>query len=153
MNVLSWFCLVAALAVVTAVASAETLRVISKILPGTSIIVVVAEGELEPGSVGSYSLRTYAGRNPRFPYDDFIEGAVRSRDGTLADVLFADLDGDGSPEIVVVIRSAGTGGYLSADAFRLRGRILSFVESVSGLAKDADPIEALRAKLARGAER
>jgi len=152
MNVLSLSCLGAALAVVTAVASAETLRVIAKILPGTSIIVVVAEGELEPGSVGSYSLRTYAGRNP-FPYDDFIAGAVRPRDGTLADVLFADLDGDGSPEIVVVIRSAGTGNYLSADAFRLRGRILSFVESVSGLAKDADPIEALQAKLTGGAER
>lgn len=146
------FCLGLVLAGATAVASAETSRIVSKVLPGTSIVVVVAEGDFEPRSVGSYSVRIYAGANPGFPYDDFIAGTLRPRDGAVDNVLFADLDRDGSPEIVVVIRSAGTGGYLSADVFRLQGRTLSLVESVSGLAKDADPIRSLEAKFAGRAE-
>jgi hypothetical protein len=102
--------------------------------------------------VGSYSLRVYAGTNPRFPYDQFVTGTVRSRDGTVEDVRFSDLDRDGLPDIIVVIRTAGTGGYLSADAFRLRGTILMLLGSVSGLPKDADPVGALEAQLANRAE-
>jgi hypothetical protein len=111
-------------------------------------VVVVAEGQFEPRSVGSYSVRIYGGTDPRFPYDDFIAGSVRPRDGGVEDLLFADVDGDGTPEIVVVIRSAGTGGYLSADALQLHGTTLSLVESVAGLAKDADPVRALEGKVA-----
>jgi hypothetical protein len=121
---------------------------VRKVLPGTSTVVVVAEGQFEPRSVGSYSVRIYAGANSRFPYDDFIAGTVRPRNGAVENVLFSDVNGDGSPEIVVVIRSAGTGGYLSADALHLHGTTLSLVESVAGLAKDADPIRALEAKVA-----
>jgi Periplasmic lysozyme inhibitor of I-type lysozyme len=133
----------------TAVASAEAPRIVSNVLPGTSILVVVAHGDSEPMSVGSYSVRTYAGTNPRFPYDGFIAGTIRPRDGAVDHIVFADLDRDGSPEIVVVIRSVGTGGYLSADAFRLHGTTLLLVESVSGLAKGADPVRALEAKSPR----
>ncbi|MNZ89914.1 hypothetical protein D3C78_1088560 [compost metagenome] len=115
-------------------------------------MVIVAEGQFEPRSVGSYSVRIYAGANPRFPYDDFIAGTVRPRAGAVEKVLFADVNGDRSPEILVIIRSAGTGGYLSADAFHFQGSTLSLVESVAGLAKDADPIRALEAKLANHAE-
>ncbi len=142
------FCFGILLAASTALASGAPARIVRKVLPGTTAVVVVAEGEFEPRSVGSYSLRIYAGANSRFPYDDFIAGTVRSRDGVVEDVLFPDVDGDGSPEIVVVIRSVGTGGYLSADAFRLHGTALSLIESVAGLAKDADPVRALEAKLA-----
>lgn len=109
-------------------------------------MVVVAEGELEPRGVGSYSVRVYGGSDPRFPYDDFIAGTIRARDGTIDRVFFTDLDGHGSPEIVVVLRAAGTGGYLSADAFRVHGSTLSLIDSVSGLAKDADPVRALEAR-------
>lgn len=116
-------------------------------IPGRPTIVVVAEGDFEPRSVGSYSLRAYGGTNPRFPYDDFIAGTVWPRNGTVEDVRFSDLDRDGSPEIIVVIRSAGTGGYLSADAFQLHGTTLTLLEAVSDLAKDADPVRALEAKL------
>jgi hypothetical protein len=121
-------------------------------IPGTPTIVVVAEGDFEPRSIGSYSLRIYGGINPGFPYDDFIAGSVRPRDGTVQDVMFSDLDRDGSPEIVVVIRSVGTGAYLSADAFRLDAKVLTLLESVSGLEKDTDPIRALEAKLTKRAE-
>jgi hypothetical protein len=137
-------------AVSTALGADEDSRSVRKAtLPGASTIVVVAEGDFEPRSVGSYSLRVYAGTNPRFPHDDFIAGMVRPRDGTVEDVTFSDLDGDGVPDIIVVIRSAGTGAYLSADGFRLQGKVLTLLASVSGLAKDADPIRALKAKLGR----
>jgi len=125
----------------------DSSRVIKKALfPGSQKIVVVAEGDFEPRSVGSYSLRVYAGTDARFPYDKFIVGIVRPRDGTVEDVRLSDLDYDGVLDIVVILRSVGTGSYLSADGFRLRGTILRLLGSVSGLAKDADPVRALEAK-------
>lgn len=131
----------------------ENARLLRKaVIPGGPRIVVVAEGDFEPRSIGSYSLRAYAGTNPRFPYDIFIAGTVRPRDGTVEDARFSDVDRDGSPEIIVVMRSAGTGGHLSADAFQLHGTVLTLLEAVAGLAEDADPIRALEAKLTNRAE-
>lgn len=66
--------------------------------------VVVAEGDLEPRSIGSYAVRIYAFINPDFPFDKLVTGIIRPRDGVVEEVKFADLDGHGSPEIVVVIR-------------------------------------------------
>ena len=129
-----------------AFASAESPRTLRGVVPRTSTVVVAEEGQFEPRSTGSYSVRVYGGTNARFPYDDFIAGAVRPRDGAIVSLVFGDVTGGKTPEIVVVIRSAGTGGYLSADAFHLDGNTLSLVESVAGLAKDADPVHALRAK-------
>ena len=122
-------------------------RFLKQTLPGKSTTVVVAEGEREPRSIGSYSLRIYGAANAKAPYDDFIAGVIQPRDGNLEGIRFADLDHDGSPEIVVLVRSAGTGGYLSADAFRLRGTTLSLLASVSDLSKDADAIHALQEKI------
>ena len=119
------------------------------LLPGTTKVVVVAEGELEPRSTGSYSLRIYGGANRSHPYDDFVAGIVRPRSGEVERLVFGDVNGDRIPDIVVVMRSAGTGGHLSADAFRLRGRLLEHLGSVRGLAKDADAVRALRAKRAK----
>jgi hypothetical protein len=56
------------------------------------------------------------------------------------------LDGDDNTEIIVVIRSVGSGGYLSADAFRFRAGSLEWVVSVSDLEKEGDTIQALRDK-------
>jgi hypothetical protein len=47
---------------------------------------------------------------------------------------------------VVIIRSVGSGGYLSADAFRYQSGSLEWILSVLDLDKEADPIQALRAK-------
>ena len=44
-------------------------------------------------------------------------GVIRDRDGTVEKVFFADLGNDGPLSLVVANRSAGSGGYLSADAF------------------------------------
>ncbi len=113
-------------------------------IPGAREVVVVAEGEFEPRSIGSYSLRVYSGVPDRFPTDRFLAGIIRPRDGVLESVKFADLDGDGRADIIVAIRSVGSGGYLSADAFRFEGASLRLLATVSGLGKRANPVDALR---------
>ena len=144
--------LVIPLAVSTALAADEGGRFIRKAqMPGTPTMIVVAEGELEPRSIGSYSIRAYAEADPRSPFDHFVAGVVRPRDGAVEDVRFSDLDRDGSTDIIVVIRSVGTGGYVSADAFQLRGAALHLLASVADLPKDADPVQALQAMLANPA--
>jgi hypothetical protein len=112
-------------------------------IPGSSELVVVAEGDFEPRGVGSYSLRIYAGSSKKFPIDDFVLGVVRPRNGIVEAMRFADIDGDDSSEIVVITRAVGSGGYLSADAFRYRARSLEWVVSVAAFDKAADPIRAL----------
>jgi len=119
------------------------------VMPGASTIVVVAEGDFEARSVGSYSVRAYAAANPRFPFDDFLAGTIRPRNGMIYAIKFSDVDRDGSRDVIIISRSTGTGGHLSADAFRLRGKQLTLLESVSGLAKNADPVRALETKISR----
>lgn len=122
-------------------------------IPGRLTTVVVAEGDFEPLSVKSYSVRAHSAADPRFPFDDFIAGTVQRRDGILENIVFFDMNGDRSPEIIVVTRTAGSGGQLSADAFQLRRSTLAILGSVSGLARDANPVRALQIKLARPAQR
>jgi hypothetical protein len=95
----------------------------------------------------------YGGTSKKFPLDDFVAGVVWPRSGVVEAVRFDDIDDDDRPEIVLIIRSVGSGGYLSADAFRYRARSLEFAVSVSDLDKGADPIQALRDKLKAPAER
>jgi len=116
-------------------------------IPGLPGVVVVAEGDFEPRSVGSYALRLYGGSSKQSSTDDFVVGLIRPRNGTVEAVRFDDIDGDDRPEIVVIIRAAGSGGYVSADAFRYRKGSLDWVASVTALDKGADPIPALRGKL------
>ena len=115
-------------------------------IPGSAEVLVIAEGDFEPQSIGSYALRIYGGSSKEFPTDDFIVGLIRPRNGTIEAVRFDDIDGDDRAEIVVIIRSVSSSGYLSADAFRYRARSLEWVVSVAALDKAADPIRALRDK-------
>ena len=110
---------------------------------GLAVNVVADEGEGEPRSTGSYALRLYKSGDPSYPFDAFLAGAVRARDGALEALKFADLNRDGKNEIIVVVRSAGSGGYLSADAYRLQKGALVLAGSKSGLPADADPVAAL----------
>ena len=122
-------------------------RFVTKLqIPDSAEVLVVAEGDLEPRSAGSYALRVYGGASKNFPTDDFVAGVVWPRNGIVEGVRFNDLDGDDNTEIIVVIRSVGSGGYLSADAFRFRAGSLEWVVSVSDLEKEGDPIQALRDK-------
>jgi hypothetical protein len=75
--------------------------------------------------------------------------AVVVDEGTLANIVFADLDDDSAAELVVVTQSAGSGGHLTADAFRLRHGVLARVAGVEGRAPSADPVAALRKAAAR----
>ena len=110
---------------------------------------VVAEGDFEARSIGSYSVRVYS-RESAQPDDDttfFSAGVIRARDGTVEKAFLANIANDGSPSLVVVIRSAGSGGYLSADAFTIANKMVLFRASVAALPANADPVAALKSSL------
>ncbi len=149
----NFHCLMVVFILVTEVvfAAGEDHRFVMNLkFPAGQSVAVVGEGDFEPRSIGSYSVRIYSGSNPDFPFDKYVTGLIRPRDGFIEDVTFYDLDGDGMAEILVIIRSAGSGGYLSADAFRYASKSLTLLASVSGLPKDTDPISALRTDLRSG---
>ena len=118
-------------------------------MPKSGQMVVVAEGDLEPRSVGSYTVRLYAKNDPAYPYDRFVAGTVRPRNGMIQDLTFADIDKNGQPDIIVITRYAGSGNFVTAEAFRLQSKTLSLLTSVAGLDASKDAIQALKQKLAK----
>jgi ecotin len=133
-------------------AAAESGRFVQKLPLPTEQAAVIAEGEFEARSIGSYSVRLYSARGAQ-PGDEttfFSAGLVRPRDGTVERVLLADLGRGSEPSLVVVIRSAGSGGYLSADAFAIGQDKLALCATVSGLSAHADPVAALRSAVPPG---
>lgn len=119
-------------------------RFVSKLRFPTGETVVVAEGDFEARSIGSFSVRLYAVAAAPDDTTFFSSGLIRSRDGVVEKVILADVDGDRQQEIVVVVRSVGTGSYLSAHAFAIAENKLIFRSAVEGLAADADPVAAIR---------
>jgi len=109
-------------------------------------VAVVAEGDMEPRSIGSYSVRLYREGNPQFPTDDFQGGIICKRDGSIVRVEMTDIDGDTVSEVVVVIQCAGSGGYLSADAISVRHDKPFVVTNVADLGKNTDVMTALHKK-------
>jgi hypothetical protein len=63
---------------------------------------------------------------------------VAPRNGVLERVVVEDLDRDGRPDVVVIMRSAGTGGYLSADAYSFASNRMSRRASITSAPADAD---------------
>jgi hypothetical protein len=124
--------------------AAEAERFVQKVTLPSGQTAVVAEGDFEPRSTGSFSVRLYSGENAQFPTDDYVAGVIQKRDGALEKVLLADIDGDGHPEVVVIVRCVGTGGYLSAHAFAVGPKSLVRRATVEGLAPDADVVAALK---------
>ena len=116
------------------------------------LLLVADEGMHEPRSIGSYSLRLYAPLDERFPYDNFVAGVTSERDGSLERLMSADIDSDGRQDAVVVIRTAGSGGYLSGHAYAVEPTGVRLLSRVEGLAPGADVVSALRAAL-KGAAR
>jgi hypothetical protein len=117
-------------------------------LPGQQTA-VVAEGDFEARSIGSYSVRVYSTEGAQ-PGDDttfFSSGLIRPRDGVVEKILLADVDGSGRSSLVVVIRSAGSGGYLSADAFAIGPGAVTLRGSVSELPPNADPVAVLSSSI------
>jgi hypothetical protein len=100
---------------------------------------VVAEGDLEARSIGTYSVRLYRDAE----LTTYESGLIAPRDGVVEDVRIADLDGKGDEQLVVIVRSVGSGGYLSAQAFAFDKGRLEARSRVADLPKDADPIAAM----------
>ena len=123
--------------------AADSDRYVKLVPLPTGQVAVVAEGDMEARSIGSYSVRIYSNADSKYSTDDYICGLVQPRDGTVEDVKFADVNHDKSKELIVTIRCVGTGQYLSADAFSFKGKRLTRVGSVSDLPKDADCVAAL----------
>lgn len=140
---LAWFFLS-----LPAFASAAPDRVVTRLRLEPDITVVVAEGDFEPRSIGSFSVRVYradaAAVRRGLDTDEFLGGLLGERDGVVETVTASDIDGDLFPEVIVKIRSAGSGGYLSAVALAVRGRAVEVRARVADLAATADVVEALR---------
>lgn len=113
-------------------------------LPGGQVV-TVAVGHGEPASIGSYDVRLYSGAQPEFPLDQFIAGMVLPRDGGIKEVKLADLNGDKQPELIVAVESAGSGSYLSADAFVITQEGIENLAHQEGLAPNTDLIKVLSA--------
>ncbi len=141
-----FFALTAAMVLIAsgALHAAESERFVTKVALPSGQTAVVAEGDFEARSIGSFSVRLYDAAPPGDETTFFIAGQVRTRDGTVERVVLADVVGDQQLEIVAIVRSAGTGGYLSAHAFAYDKQRLIFRGVVDGLPPDADPIAALR---------
>lgn len=131
---------------VTCTVAADEDRIKIATMP-QGITVVVSEGELEPRSAGSYSLKLYARNDPAFPYDRFMTGLVRPRNGTLEAIKFADLNHDGTAEIIVITRYTGSGAFVTADAFRAQRDSVKLLASIAELDAKNDAVEALKKKL------
>jgi hypothetical protein len=118
-------------------------------VPDAARSVIVTEGDFEARSIGSYAVRLYQVLAAR-PGDDgsfFVDGIVQPRDGGIERLLFAPLLSGEPPLLVVVMRSAGTGNYLSADAFAVHGPRIEHRASVRDLPAQADPVDALATQL------
>jgi len=127
--------------------AAEQDRFVRKLALPTGQTAVIAEGDFEARSLGSFSVRLYEAASPGDETTFFESGLIVSRDGALEDTVLADVDGDMQPEIVIIARSVGTGSYLSAYALATAKVGLKLRAAVEGLAPDADPVEALRKSL------
>lgn len=124
--------------------AAESSRFIKKTALPSGQTVVIAEGDFEARSIGSFSVRLYDAAPLSDNTTFFSTGLIRSRNGTIETVILADVDKCPEPEIIVIVRSAGTGGYLSAHAFTFDDKSLDFLTAVEDLSPDSDPVVALR---------
>lgn len=134
----------AVLLLVAPVAAVAQDRFIEKLRLPAGQTLVVAEGDFEARSIGSFSVRLYDAAAPSDETTFFRAGLIRARDGVVEKAVLADVDGDRKNEVVVVVRSVGTGSYQSAHAFRIAKDKLVFLAVAEGLAADADPVAVLR---------
>ena len=139
------FLLVMVTLVFAASSAAAAGRFVTKLSLPSGQTVVVSEGEFEARSIGSFSVRLYQAAAPENETTFFISGLVSARDGVVEKVMLVDVNGDQLAEIIVVVRSVGTGSYLSAHAFSIdKDQTLILLASVEGLQSTADPVAALR---------
>ena len=76
-------------------------------------VCVVAEGDLEPRSIGTFSVRVY--RN--LDVGDYVAGVIARRDGFVKTAYRVARDGSTVDEIIVEVETAGSGRYVERLAF------------------------------------
>lgn len=123
--------------------SETSVRYVKKIALPDDQTAIVAEGDFEARSTGSYTVRLYAAGAAANDTTLYESGLLLTRDGTIEDVRLADIDGDKHEEIIVIVRSVGTGGYLSAQALSFANGRIEARTKVENLPADADPVAAL----------
>jgi len=136
--------LCAALLSSTTLQAAQSDRFIQKVSLPSGQTVVVEEGAYESRSIGSFSVRLYDAAPLKDATTFFAAGIICARDGTIENVVLADVDGNRRPEIIVNVRSAGTGGYISSHAFAFDKNTLILRAEVDNLPPNADPVASLR---------
>jgi len=125
--------------------AADTARFLQKVVLSSGRVAVIAEGDWEARSIGSYSVRIYSTGHAVASDDTtfYVSSITRKRDGGIERVLLANLRSGEAPSLIVVIRSAGSGGYLSADAFTVTDDRIVLRSSVDGLPAQTDPVQRL----------
>ena len=68
----------------------------------------------EPWSGGTYAIRIF-----KENLDNLVTAHISSRDGSIEEVYFSDVDKDKMLELIVFTRSAGSGGYGNIDFYKL----------------------------------
>ena len=113
------------------------------------LVVVVAEGDLEARSMGSYTVRAYfdPAASPGNETTFYTAGLVRPREGTVRLAAPLQMPGHPRPLLMVVTQSAGSGGYLSAEAFAVEPRAVRLLARASDLPPAEDPATHLRRRL------
>nr|WP_319926369.1 MULTISPECIES: PliI family lysozyme inhibitor of I-type lysozyme [unclassified Xenorhabdus] len=112
---------------------------------------VLSVGDLESESIGSYSIAVFKDKD----LTEFETGAVFSRDGSVFDdsnkprVTFADINGDGSKELIISKLSVGSGNYLEVDALKITDKNVKLLTRININGKN-DPIKSLRTLCKRG---
>jgi hypothetical protein len=143
-NMIKFLSLMVALFISSTLQASESDRFITKVKLPSGQTAVIAEGDFEARSIGSFSVRLYDVAAAEDETTFFTAGLICSRDGIIEKVVLADVGGDQQPEIIVIVRSVGTGGYLSAHAFAFDKKSLILRTSVEGLPPKSDPVLTLR---------
>lgn len=76
-------------------------------------MIVVAEGDLESSSDGSYIVQLYTNKGV------WLDGSIQEREGNIVDTWIVDLNNDNQQELLVWLRSQGNGNYGSIDVFQV----------------------------------
>lgn len=122
---------------------------IKKTLLPAGEMIVVEHGTGEPFNTGSYSIRLYSKPEAGFRLGNFSNGQIRSRQGFVDKLVTDDLDLDGNPEIIVLIRDEDQESYISADAYSTSGGYLKFMGTFTDLPHGTGPVAKIRENITK----
>ena len=119
-----WLLSVGCLALVSSCASAPSTagdRFVGRVALRDGFVCVVAEGDLEPRSIGTFAVRAYRDLD----VGDYVAGVITPRNGFVKAAYRPSRDPAGSDEIVVEVETAGSGRYVETLIFDFDARARS----------------------------